>query len=239
MRHHASETILHPRAGGLTLGGPIQKDKTFFFSVTNSRAARKPDSRRSARTISGCSIRPQYLPPFLPPAHAARCLRIGGARATSVRHNRPAMLGITYVYAAAASSSRRFSATRGFPGATFPQHRRATACFVPGLGIHHRELSHLRKGQHLFAAPRPHLECTNNTIFVRGMISPDSVDGIQVNAQNQTFGQNAGNRTSTQQTHDWAIIAQHSTTIAAPYSMSSISSLHDAVFFMDFRIFRR
>ena len=47
------------------------------------------------------------------------------------------------------------------------------------------------------------------------MISPDSVDGIQVNAQNQTFGQNSGNRTSTQQTHDWALIAQHTTTISS------------------------
>ena len=45
------------------------------------------------------------------------------------------------------------------------------------------------------------------------MVSPDSVTGIQVNAQNQTFGQNAGNRTSTQQTHDWALIAQHTTAI--------------------------
>ncbi len=58
-----------------------------------------------------------------------------------------------------------------------------------------------------------HIWNAKNNTFVRAMVSPDSVTGIQVNAQNQTFGQNAGNRTSTQQTHDWALIAQHTTAI--------------------------
>lgn len=41
---------------GLTLGGPVQKDKTFSSSAMNSRAARRRDSPRSARTILGSSI---------------------------------------------------------------------------------------------------------------------------------------------------------------------------------------
>src|SRR6201987_4050930 len=39
--------------------------------------------------------------------------------------------------------------------------------------------------------------------------------GIEVNAENQNFGQNAGSRTSVQQTRDLAIGGQHTTTISS------------------------
>src|SRR5260370_7859382 len=46
---------------------------------------------------------------------------------------------------------------------------------------------------------------------LRASVSPSLITGIQVNAQNQNFGQNAGNRTSDQQTRDLAVVAQHTT----------------------------
>ncbi len=51
--------------------------------------------------------------------------------------------------------------------------------------------------------------------FVRVNVSPSLVTGIQVNAQNQNFGQNAGSRTSLQQSRDLAIVGQHFAAIAS------------------------
>ncbi len=48
----------------------------------------------------------------------------------------------------------------------------------------------------------------NNQLMLRGGLSPSDVTGIQVNAQNQDFGQNAFSRTSTQNYHDGSIGAQ-------------------------------
>src|SRR6185369_2038568 len=45
-------------------------------------------------------------------------------------------------------------------------------------------------------------------LMVRGGLSPSFVTGIQVNAQNQDFGQNAFSRTSTQNFHDGSIGVQ-------------------------------
>jgi hypothetical protein len=48
----------------------------------------------------------------------------------------------------------------------------------------------------------------SNSVMIRGALSPSDVTGIQVNAQNQDFGQNAFSRTSTQNYHDGSIGVQ-------------------------------
>ena len=48
----------------------------------------------------------------------------------------------------------------------------------------------------------------SNQLMVRAGLSPSDVTGIQVNAQNQDFGQNAFSRTSTQNYHDGSIGGQ-------------------------------
>ncbi|HWS95375.1 MAG TPA: carboxypeptidase regulatory-like domain-containing protein, partial [Candidatus Methylomirabilis sp.] len=54
----------------------------------------------------------------------------------------------------------------------------------------------------------------NQQLMLRGSVSPDIVDGIEVNAQGpQVFGQNSWSRTSTNNFHDWSIIAEHTWTI--------------------------
>ncbi|HEU5401410.1 MAG TPA: TonB-dependent receptor [Terriglobales bacterium] len=59
-----------------------------------------------------------------------------------------------------------------------------------------------------------HRLTNNQTLSVRGGISPSQISGIQVNAQGpQNFGQNAFSRTSRQDYHDSSINAQHSWTI--------------------------
>jgi hypothetical protein len=58
-----------------------------------------------------------------------------------------------------------------------------------------------------------HVWNSRNSSTIRASVTPSLISGIQVNAQNQNFGQNAGNRTSDQQTRDLAIVGQHTTSI--------------------------
>ena len=61
----------------------------------------------------------------------------------------------------------------------------------------------------LYSLRIDHRLTENNTLNVRGGISPSDTTGIQVNAQGpQNFGQNAWSRTSAQNYHDWNIALQ-------------------------------
>jgi len=53
-------------------------------------------------------------------------------------------------------------------------------------------------------------------LMLRGSLSPDQYDGIEVNAQGpQNFGQNSWSRTSAQSFHDFSILAEHTWTLGA------------------------
>ena len=69
----------------------------------------------------------------------------------------------------------------------------------------------ISEGTSLWSGRIDHQWNSRNSSFVRVGVSPSLVTGIQVNAQNQNFGQNAGSRTSLQQTRDLAVVGQHVT----------------------------
>src|SRR5260370_8810342 len=75
-----------------------------------------------------------------------------------------------------------------------------------------------REGTSLWSVRLDHIWNSRNSTSVRASVTPSLITGIQVNAQNQNFGQNAGNRTSNQQTRDLAIVGQQPTTISNPLS---------------------
>jgi outer membrane receptor protein involved in Fe transport len=60
----------------------------------------------------------------------------------------------------------------------------------------------------LYSLRLDHKFSANNSLMLRGGLSPSDQTGIQVNAQNQDFGQNAFSRTSTQNYHDGSIGVQ-------------------------------
>jgi len=65
------------------------------------------------------------------------------------------------------------------------------------------------EGTSLWSARFDHHWNEKNQSFLRANVTPSLVTGIQVNAQNQNFGQNAGTRTSLQQTRDVAVVGSH------------------------------
>jgi len=207
---------------GATIGGPIQKDKTFyFFSYELTRRQETGFTNIGADnfglvTVPGasvCSTTPQLL--------------TGGANGQAVFY--PAAIanagGCLSPFAApliqAAALSGGASAVALFgntgvlpPGANiFPSSGAPLPSTFQGLASVIGNYPTSDKGS-IYSLRLDHIWNAKNSTMLRGMISPDTNTGIQVNAQNQTFGQNAGNRTSTQQTRDWAIIGQHTTAIA-------------------------
>jgi carboxypeptidase family protein/TonB-dependent receptor-like protein len=71
------------------------------------------------------------------------------------------------------------------------------------------------EGTSLYSLRLDHNVSNNNRIMLRGNVSPSTVTGIEVNGQNQTFGQNAFSRTSQQTYRDFAIVGQDTWTIGS------------------------
>src|SRR5271168_2608903 len=196
---------------GLTLGGAIQKDKTFFF-FSYELTRREETGFTAIGQDNFGFINSTVLQPFSAPCPLPAYLVTRSQEAFVVAAG-PA--GIPYLCAAAASSfTAIFGNTPFYPGATFPSTTAPVPASFTGLESTIGNFPISEKGS-IYSLRLDHIWNSRNSTFVRALVSPDSVDGIQVNAQNQTFGQNSGSRTSTQQTHDWALIAQHSTTISS------------------------
>lgn len=213
--------------GGATIGGPIQKDKTFYFfsyEILRQQATGFTDIGANnfgfvqVPGASVCSALPLLLTgPATDPNSQAGFYP--GAIASAGGCGSPAAAGL--IQAAALSGGASAVAlfgnvkVNGVPilppadniffssGAPLPSTFQGLASVIGNFPTSN-------EGS-IYSLRLDHIWDPKNTTFIRGMVSPDTFTGIQVNAQNQTFGQNSGNRTSDQNTHDWAIIAQHTT----------------------------
>ena len=69
------------------------------------------------------------------------------------------------------------------------------------------------EGTSLYSLRLDHNLTNSNRLMLRANVSPSTVTGIQVNGENQTYGQNAYSRTSQQTYHDVAGVVQDTRTI--------------------------
>ena len=204
---------------GATIGGPIQKDKTFyFFSYEITRRQETGFTNIGADNFGlALTPAPADIAPFLPPGTPLAGLLTAGASGQQafVNNTTNDFTQRIMVYSAGVTSSAvaLFGNTPGFPANFFPSSGAPLPSTFQGLSSVIGNYPATDKGS-IYSLRLDHIWNAKNSTMLRGMVSPDTTSGIQVNAQNQTFGQNAGNRTSTQQTRDWAIIAQHTTAIA-------------------------
>ena len=222
---------------GATLGGPIKRDKTFYF-LSYETTRREETGFTDIGSSSNCGL-------------AAPC-RFGLDPATGLTPQQeaflahppagllPLQLALYQGLAASGSSVAINGIDPGFiasgfgvpsgPGARFPVPvdckpailgpppcTSANLVPLPGSYVPLTSLIGnypVKEATSLWSARLDHLWNTRNSSFIRGSVSPSLITGIQVNAQNQNFGENAGSRTSLQQTRDLAIVGQHVTTIS-------------------------
>jgi hypothetical protein len=222
--------------GGATLGGPIRKDRSFYFFSYET-------TRRQETGFTDIGTGGFGLVPSTSPVMPGVTLKLTPQQRDFV--NNPAVLSAAggaqaaaqlFLLAGSASSvalvgtdpGLAATALFGVPsaaGARFPllidcSPTKPGSCtsanqvslpksFAPLNGLMGNYP--LSEGTSFWSGKIDHQWNSANSSFVRVNVSPSFVSGIQVNAQNQNFGQNARTRTSTQQSRDLAIAGQHVT----------------------------
>src|SRR5712692_547848 len=216
--------------GGATLGGPMVKDKTFYFFSYET-------TRRQETGFTNIGVGNFGLVPATTPAVPGLTLLLTPQQAAFV--NNPTVLAVAPSLAAkvflVAGSASNVALSGVPPGTTAPvgaprlfplpidcdpslpgSSGPANAVPPPASFVNLNSLRGnfpVKEGTSLWSARLDQIWNPRNSTFVRASVSPSLVTGIQVNAQNQNFEQNAGSRTSLQQTRDVAAVAQHVTMI--------------------------
>jgi hypothetical protein len=202
---------------GATLGGPIVKDKTFFFAAYEGR--RRDESGFFTSNVSqGLTGSVTVGAPFLPftqtfgnitPQQAAFAQSLLGSATT-------ASLGINYLYLASSGSNTALNGTNPLisaggacpAGTVIGQRFLLTCAPVPvgttgtnGLPIAFRPLTNLQKifpvteRANYFSIRGDHNINENNQLTARFGYNTGNLTGIQVESQNQSLGQNDFSRT--------------------------------------------
>lgn len=222
---------------GATFGGPIKKNKTFFFTAFEQRR-RQESGFFTSDVASGLTGSITIGAPFLPftnvynsitPAQAAF---IGGELASGV----PARIGNAITYATFASAAGQTAlngrSTLISPGGAIPAGTQIGGRFflsgapIPlttdasGRLIAFRPLSGLQKifpiseATTFFSVRGDHKINTNHQLSLRFGYNPSDLDGIQDESQNQTLGQNDFSRTGIQKLRDTTFVTSLSSVLS-------------------------
>lgn len=243
---------------GLAFGGPIKKDKTYFyfayevtrrhetgfssigqdgFGLVNNVdiSAAFGQAPGTFPAVSGTPDQKQYfdnLPAALatigatlgPGAAAAYGLEaagyatwVGGSSGIAVNGAYPLpTFAVLQSIGAIPTPSNSTSPFTQFPSScTFVTNN--TLCnSLPGSFLSlqsQRGNFPVFEGTSLYSLRLDHNISANNRLTLRGNVSPSTVNGIEVNGQDQPFGQNAYSRTSEQSYRDLSIFLQDTWTI--------------------------
>ncbi|HEX2329022.1 MAG TPA: TonB-dependent receptor, partial [Candidatus Angelobacter sp.] len=201
---------------GLAVGGPIKKDRTFYFF--SAEVTRRNETGFSTIGANNFGLVPlANATTFGLPAGSlvtpAQAQFLAGVNPADPRF--PVFAGYAQLAASGAgvallgSTNNPNPALRGFatnPGSILPGSFHNLLSQVGNYPVH--------EATEVYSLRLDHKLNDRHQLMVRGGLSPSFVTGIQVNAQNQDFGQNAFSRTSTQNYHDGNIGLQETWMIA-------------------------
>ncbi len=212
---------------GVTLGGPIKKDKTFYFFSFETN--RRHETGFSSVGANNFGFVPLTLPASPAVGFPGGTIQVTPAQAQFIGAN-AAVLGnpanplfpllFNYIFLAGASSS--VATTRVQPASFGGRAGFATTCtpttpVCAPLPASYVGLNTARgnfpvfEGTSIYSLRLDHRVNNAHQFLLRASVSPSTVTGIQVNAQGpaENFGQNAYSRTSQQSFRDAGFTAQH------------------------------
>ncbi len=224
--------------GGTAFGGALKKDKTFYyFSYETTRRHETGFSSIGQGGLSYYQLQPfdasaifgapkgvfnidvtsdqaKFLsnPPVLPPGVLQEYAFIAGASSS---------VALTGQYPASFAALPAFLVPAGlkqFALTCNPGIGNSTCLGVPSsyLTLNSQAGNFpVFEGTSLYSLRIDHNVSSNNRLTLRANVSPSTVTGIEVNGENQVFGQNSFSRTSEQTYRDVAGVAQDTWTIGS------------------------
>lgn len=213
---------------GFTVGGPIRKDRTFYFfswegtdrhetgfndiGAGNFGLSAQSDLTRFVNAALGLNLPPGS---FVAPVTPAQAQFLGASPVTPATIAYASLVGTSGPVAVTGQNAltKFIGLGANYFAPTVPgQFDQLPASFVPlGSVTGNFPVSELTN---IYSLRLDHRLNNNQQLMFRGSVSPSFVSGVQVNAQGpQNFGQNAWSRTSVNNFHDWSILGEHTWTI--------------------------
>ncbi len=216
---------------GFALGGAIKKDKTFYYFAYEG--TRRHETGFSSIGANNYGLTAFDASPFFSPAPVGS-IQVTPQQAAFLTAIEPLFPGLPaplqagiqkYVFLAGGGSGIGVNGTdpNGFAFITppvpnqlkqFPTSCNSVNLTCQGLPASFLSLSSqagnfpVFEGTSVYSLRLDHNVNANNQLTLRGNVSPSTVNGIEVNGQNETFGQNAYSRTSAQTFRDVAGVVQ-------------------------------
>ena len=222
---------------GFTIGGPFDKDRTFFFFAFEQR--RRNESGFFTSDVARGLTSSVTLPPLAPGFPSQTLTNITPAQATYINtllgNAATQQLGIAYAYLASGGGS---TALNGFnpllatgapftPGTVIGNRFFLTGAPIPlnttnslGQPIAFRPLRSLQTvfpitDRTTFNSLRlDHAITPRHQLSFRFGYNPSTISGIQVESQNQSLGQNDFSRTGIQKLRDFAAVTTLNSTLS-------------------------
>jgi hypothetical protein len=193
---------------GASGGGALKKDKTFYFLSYET-------TRRQETGFS--TIGDNFgLAPLANPGNyglPAGSL-VTSAQATFLAGAPVNLATVTYAQLAAGGTAVALQGVPGAPGplGVFPTSGAPLPQSFANL-ISQEGNYPVSEGTTIVTARLDQKFSANHSGMLRANVSPSTVTGLQVQGQNQNFGQNAFSRTAIQQFRDWALTAQETASL--------------------------
>ena len=209
---------------GFALGGAIKKDKTFYYFAYET--TRRHETGFSFIGGDNYGLTPFDASPYFAAPAGTFNVQVTPAQAqflASPPSGTPLAALQQYIFLAGGSSG--IAVNRSYPAAfallspggsltQFPTSCNPTNVTCNGLPTGFLGLAAqagnfpVFEGTSVYSLRLDHNINANNQLTLRGNVSPSTVNGIEVNGQNETFGQNAYSRTTAQSFRDAAGVVQ-------------------------------
>ncbi len=220
---------------GVAFGGPIKKDKTYYYF--SYEVTRRHETGFSSIGQGNFGLVPFDASPYFGAPAGTFGIQVTPQQAAFLANPGPTPLQVVQAYAFTAGAASGIAVNGSYPASfallpptlvpaglqQFPSSCNPAilgpGAYCTGLPASFQTLASqvgnfpVFEGTSLYSLRLDHNLSNNHRLMLRANVSPSTVTGIEVNGENQTFGQNAYSRTSQQTYRDVAGVVEETWTL--------------------------